>query len=35
VREDNLAQYASMKPGTIVSPTYSEEWVRKTLLHLD
>lgn len=33
VTKDNLAEYANMKPGTIVSPTYSNEWVKKNLLH--
>jgi ribose transport system substrate-binding protein len=28
----NLAQYADMKPGTIVSPTYTNAWVKKNLL---
>jgi ribose transport system substrate-binding protein len=32
VTEQNLAQYANMKPGTIVSPTYTNEWVEKHLL---
>jgi ribose transport system substrate-binding protein len=28
----NLSQYADMKPGTIVSPTYTDAWVKKNLL---
>lgn len=32
VTRDNLADCADMKPGTIVSPTYSDDWVKKTLL---
>jgi ribose transport system substrate-binding protein len=33
VTQQNLAQYADMKPGTIVSPTYSSEWVKQNLLN--
>lgn len=33
VTGDNLRQYANMKPGTIVSPTYTDSWVRQNLLH--
>lgn len=33
VTKDNLAQFADIKPGTIVSPSYSDEWVRQNLLH--
>lgn len=32
VAEKNLGDYADMKPGTIVSPTYSNEWVERNLL---
>jgi ribose transport system substrate-binding protein len=32
VTKENLDKYADMKPGTIVSPTYSEQWVREKLL---
>lgn len=32
VTQQNLGDYANMKPGTIVSPTYSNEWVEKHLL---
>ena len=28
----NLAQYSGMKPGTIVSPTYTDAWVKQHLL---
>jgi ribose transport system substrate-binding protein len=28
----NLAEYAAMKPGTIVSPTYTNAWVKQNLL---
>ena len=34
VTQENLGDYANMKPGTIVSPTYTDAWVRKNLLHL-
>ncbi len=33
VTAKNLAQFASMKPGTIVSPTYTNAWVKAHLLH--
>ena len=33
VTQDNLAQYANMKPGLIVSPSYSEKWVKEHLLN--
>ena len=29
----NLGAYADMKPGTIVSPVYSQEWVEQNLLN--
>ncbi|MGH7122719.1 MAG: ABC transporter substrate-binding protein [Acetobacteraceae bacterium] len=32
VTDSNLAQYANMKPGTIVSPVYTREWVEQHLL---
>jgi ribose transport system substrate-binding protein len=32
VDEKNLDDYLGMAPGTIVSPTYTRDWVRKTLL---
>ncbi|MGH7188731.1 MAG: ABC transporter substrate-binding protein [Acetobacteraceae bacterium] len=32
VTDANLAQYANMKPGTIVSPAYTREWVEQHLL---
>ncbi len=32
VTAENLGEYADMKPGTIVSPTYTNEWVEKNLL---
>ena len=32
VTQQNLAEFAGMKPGTIVSPSYSDEWVRANLL---
>ena len=32
VTQQNLTEYANMKPGTIVSPTYSNEWVKQHLL---
>ncbi len=32
VTKANLAEYADMKPGTIVSPTYSDAWVKQNLL---
>lgn len=32
VDEKNLADYLDMPPGTIVSPTFTREWVRKNLL---
>ena len=32
VTEDNLADFSNLKPGTIVSPTYTEEWVKQNLL---
>jgi ribose transport system substrate-binding protein len=33
VTKDNIAEYADMKPGTIVSPTYTDAWVRQNLLN--
>lgn len=32
VTEQNLKEYADMRPGTIVSPTYTNEWVKANLL---
>jgi ribose transport system substrate-binding protein len=32
VTNENLKDFTNMKPGTIVSPTYSKEWVEKNLL---
>ena len=32
VTEQNLAEYADMKPGTIVSPNYTDDWVKSHLL---
>ncbi|WP_287849753.1 ABC transporter substrate-binding protein [Acidiphilium sp.] len=32
VTQKNLAQYADLKPGTIVSPSYSRAWVKTHLL---
>jgi ribose transport system substrate-binding protein len=32
VTQDNLKDYADIKPGIIVSPTYSEQWVEQNLL---
>lgn len=32
VTQDNLAEYAKLPPGMIVSPTYSKEWVEQNLL---
>lgn len=32
VTVENLAQYADMPPGQIVSPTYTEEWVEQNLV---
>jgi ribose transport system substrate-binding protein len=32
VTDANLAHYADMKPGTIVSPSYTNAWVKKNLL---
>lgn len=32
VDEKNLDDYLKMPPGTIVSPSFSQDWVRKTLL---
>ena len=32
VSKDSLSEFADMKPGTIVSPTYTDEWVRQNLL---
>jgi ribose transport system substrate-binding protein len=32
VTQDNLAQYAGLPSGMIVSPTYTDEWVQKNLL---
>jgi ribose transport system substrate-binding protein len=33
VTQQNLAEYANMKPGTIVSPSYTNEWVKQHLLN--
>lgn len=33
VTKANLSDYADMKPGTIVSPTYSDSWVKQNLIH--
>ena len=32
VTQENLADFASMRPGEIVSPTYSNDWVKQNLL---
>ena len=32
VTVENLAQYADMPPGQIVSPTYTQEWVEQNLV---
>lgn len=32
VTVDNLADYADLPPGTIVSPKYTEDWVKENLL---
>jgi ribose transport system substrate-binding protein len=32
VDQSNLAEFADMKPGEIVSPTYSNDWVKQNLL---
>ena len=32
VTAENLAQYADMPPGQIVSPTYTQEWVEQNLV---
>lgn len=32
VTDENLGQYKDLAPGTIVSPTYSEDWVKTNLL---
>ncbi|HKJ95402.1 MAG TPA: ABC transporter substrate-binding protein [Gammaproteobacteria bacterium] len=32
VTNDNLDEYSDMKPGVIVSPVYTHEWVKKHLL---
>ena len=32
VTDKNLPQYANIKPGTIVSPTYTDQWVKAHLL---
>jgi len=32
VTADNLSEYADLPPGTIVSPKYTEDWVKQTLL---
>ena len=28
VNDDNLATYSSLKPGTMVNPTYDHDWVK-------
>jgi ribose transport system substrate-binding protein len=33
VTQQNLAEYADMKPGTIVSPSYTNDWVKQHLLN--
>ena len=33
VTKANLGEYADIKPGTIVSPTYSDAWVKQNLIH--
>ena len=32
VTDENLDRYRDLAPGTIVSPTYSQDWVEKNLL---
>ena len=32
IRDEDLADYADAKPGTIVGPTYSNEWVQQHLV---
>ena len=32
VTVDNLSEYADLPPGTIVSPKYTEDWVKENLL---
>jgi ribose transport system substrate-binding protein len=32
VDANNLDQYASIPSGQIISPTYTDEWVKKNLL---
>jgi ribose transport system substrate-binding protein len=32
VTVENLARYADMPPGQIVSPTYTQEWVEQNLV---
>ena len=32
VTQENLADYATMKPGTIVSPSYTNDWVKQNLI---
>jgi ribose transport system substrate-binding protein len=32
VTNENLDDYANMKPGEVISPTYSEDWVKKNVL---
>jgi ribose transport system substrate-binding protein len=33
VTNENLDDYANMKPGEVISPTYSEDWVKKNVLN--
>jgi ribose transport system substrate-binding protein len=32
ITADNLSEYANLAPGTIVSPKYTEDWVKQNLL---
>ena len=32
VTGENLSQYADLAPGCIVSPKYTEDWVKQNLL---
>ena len=32
IRDEDLKDYADAKPGTIVGPTYSNEWVQQNLI---
>jgi ribose transport system substrate-binding protein len=32
VTNENLDEYAHMKPGEVISPTYSEDWVKQNVL---